>query len=60
VADPPRSPETAAGAGPGPDRGTPGGSRRWVIVLGIVIAVALLGLLVFLHVTGTIGPGLHQ
>jgi hypothetical protein len=58
--DPPRPPETGAGAGPGPDRGTPGGgSPRWVIVLGIVLAIAVLGLIAFLHVSGAIGPGLH-
>jgi hypothetical protein len=59
LADPPRSPQSADHAGRGPDRGTAGGAPRWVVVLGIVLAIALLGLIIFLHLSGAIGPGIH-
>jgi hypothetical protein len=58
MADPSRTPEPGE-AGPGPDRGTTSGPARWKVVVGIVIAVALLGLIVFLHLSGAIGPGAH-
>ena len=33
---------------------------RWVmIVIGVVLAVAILGLMVYLHTSGTLGPGIH-
>jgi hypothetical protein len=32
---------------------------RWVFILGIIAAAALLGLMVFLHLNGTLGPGAH-
>lgn len=43
----------------GPDRKSTTPAPRWVSVLGIVIAIALLLLIVALHLTGTLGPGLH-
>jgi len=59
MADPSRPPETEDDAGRGPDRGAARSTPRWVFVLGIIVAIALLGLMVFLHLTGTLGPGAH-
>jgi hypothetical protein len=59
MADAPRSPKAGDHAGHEPERGRRSGTSRWLIVVGIVIAVALLGLLVFLHLSGAIGPGIH-
>ena len=59
MADPLRSPEDADGARRGPDQGAPSGTPRWVIVTAIVLAIALLGLIVFLHLSGAIRPGIH-
>ena len=39
--------------------GRDGRAPRWAIVLGIVIAIHLVALIVLLHLTGTIGPGIH-
>src|SRR5262245_26276767 len=33
--------------------------RRWPIALGIVVAVAFLGLMIALHLSGGLGPGQH-
>jgi hypothetical protein len=60
MSDPSHSPETGGDAGRGrPDPEPTSGTPRWMVVVGIVIAVALLGLIVFLHVSGAIGPGTH-
>ena len=59
MADPLRSTKTDDEAEGGPDGGATSGTPRWMVVAGIVIAVALLGLILFLHVTGAIGPGVH-
>ena len=53
MADPPPYPDT----GVGPDGGSPTSTPRWVIALGIIIAIALVLLFVVLHLTGTLGPG---
>jgi hypothetical protein len=59
MADSPRSPKTENDAGGGPDRGAARSTPRWLFVLGIIVAIALLGLMVFLHLNGTLGPGTH-
>jgi hypothetical protein len=45
------------------DRGAVSGTRRRLSMLGgiliIVIAIALVVLMVLLHLTGTLGPGVH-
>jgi hypothetical protein len=59
MADPPRSPETEGHSGQGLGRGPARSKPRWVIGLGIAMAIGLFVLIVLLHVTGTIGPGAH-
>ncbi|HZD71560.1 MAG TPA: hypothetical protein VFA45_22410 [Actinomycetes bacterium] len=60
MADPPRSPDPGDHARRGADAGAGGGTPRWLLILGAIVAVAVLGLMVFLHLTGTLGPGLHS
>ena len=46
----------------GPPRapvGARGRRRPFVVAVWIVIAIALIGAVVFLHVSGVIGPGSH-
>jgi len=59
MADPVRFPKDADRARQGPGQDAPSGAPRWVVVVTIVLAVALLGLLVFLHLNGVIGPGIQ-
>ncbi len=59
MADPPRSPNTDDDRR-GADGPAASSTPRWVLVLVAVVAIVLLGLMVFLHLTGTIGPGLHS
>ncbi len=42
-----------------PDHGSTTDTPGWMSVLGIVIAIVLLLLIVVLHLTGILGPGLH-
>jgi hypothetical protein len=58
MADPLRSPEDTH-TRKGPDHGAPSGRPRWVVVVWILLAIALLGSIVFLHLSGVIGPGVH-
>jgi hypothetical protein len=60
VADPLRSPEPGDQARRGADGGGARGTPRWLLILVVIVAVALLGLMVFLHLTGSLGPGLHS
>jgi len=59
MADPLRSPEDADRARRGPEQDASRGTPAWVVVVGIALAIALLGLIVFLHLSGAIGPGIH-
>jgi hypothetical protein len=59
MADPLRSPEDADRARAGPEQEPSRGTPRWVVVVAIGLAIALLGLIVFLHLSGAIGPGIH-
>jgi hypothetical protein len=59
MADRPSSPETEADTHRVPDGGAPTSRPRWVLVLVVIVAIALVGLMVFLHLSGTFGPGLH-
>ena len=45
--------------GAGPTRGATAGTPPWVYVLGIVLAIALVVLVIVLHLSGILGPGLH-
>jgi hypothetical protein len=59
MADPPHYPENEEEPGTVLDRGAAGRTPRWVVALGIVIAIALVALIVLLHLTGIVGPGAH-
>jgi len=60
MADPPRSPNTEDDARRGADGPAASRAPRWVLILVALAAIALLGLMVVLHLTGIIGPGLHS
>jgi hypothetical protein len=59
MVDPPHYPDTGEDTGGRRDRGSASRTPRWVLVLGIVIAIVLVLLLVVLHLTGVLGPGAH-
>ena len=43
----------------GQERASVGGPSRWVVVLGIAVAVGAVLLVFVLHLTGVLGPGAH-
>ena len=56
MAQPPRYPDGGdSDAQPERKPGTP----HWVSVLGILIAVMVIALFVYLHLAGIVGPGAH-
>jgi hypothetical protein len=59
MTDPLRSPEDADRARRSPEQDASRGTPRWVVAVAIILAIALLGLIVFLHLSGAIGPGTH-
>lgn len=58
MASPPRYPQTDDDTGVGPDRESTTGTAPWVYVL-VIVGIALILLMVVLHLTGTMGHGLH-
>jgi len=59
MADPLPSRDDTDRARRGPDQDARSGAPRWVVAGVMVLAIALLGLIVYLHLTGAIGPGIH-
>jgi hypothetical protein len=55
----PHSDEPGADTGGQPRRSQGKGRPRWVLVVGLTAAIALVLLMVVLHVTGVFGPGDH-
>jgi hypothetical protein len=56
----PRYPDSEEDSGIGHERGSAGDVPSWITVVGIVIVILVVLTLVVLHLTGAIGPGLHQ
>jgi hypothetical protein len=59
MADRPRHHPTRDNMDVDPDREAAKRTPRWPLVLGIVIAIALVAVMVLLHSIGTVGPGAH-
>jgi hypothetical protein len=57
--DLPSYPDVEHDAGVGPEGGSAAGAPGWISVFGIVIVILVVVMLVVLHLTGAIGPGLH-
>jgi len=60
VADPCPDPDSDDDPDARIDGGSTTSTPRWVPVLGVVIAIALIALFVVLHLTGTLGAGVHR
>jgi hypothetical protein len=56
---PPPYPDTGDDTDVGSDRRSSAGAPRWVSILVIIIAIGLVLLVVALHLSGAIGPGVH-
>jgi hypothetical protein len=59
MADPPHDLENEEDTGVAPDRGAATRTARWIVALGITVAIALVALVILLHLTGAVGPGAH-
>ncbi len=59
MADPPPCLDTDD-AGVEPDPGSTTGTPRWMLVVGVIIAILLILGFVVLHLTGALGPGAHS
>lgn len=60
MADPRPDPDNQDDPGTRLDGGPTTSTPRWMPLVGVVIAIALIALLVVLHLTGTLGGGVHQ
>lgn len=60
MADPHPDPDSEDDPGGRFDRRSTTSTPRWMLVLGVVVAIGLIALFVVLHLTGTLGPGVHQ
>jgi hypothetical protein len=52
-------PDTGDTGGKGRKRRSGGGTPRWITVLGVAVAVLVVLMFVFLHLSGAVGPGVH-
>jgi hypothetical protein len=59
MTDPPQHPKPDEDTGGNAERDPAGSRSRWGLVLGITAAIALVTVMVLLHISGTIGPGMH-
>lgn len=59
MAHPPPYPDTGDDSGVESGRGSTAGPPRWMAAAGIIVAIVVLSLFVFLHLSGSVGPGAH-